>query len=167
MPHRLTDSMINHAATLPGPMHPREVGRRIVRHGLNPSASPARALLAESNPEQRRIGRAVLRALGFEVETVASGGEVLELLTGSRRLRASFDLVLIDVSIHGIDGCQTAARLRQSGYSGPIFAITDSTDEHTLERCLRSGFDALIPKPLTSSSLRDAASAALRFRSAA
>jgi CheY-like chemotaxis protein len=59
----------------------------------------------------------------------------------------SFDLVLLDIEMPEMDGFQTVAALRKSGYAGTIVATTALTGPDDRQRCLDAGFDYYIAKP--------------------
>ena len=53
-----------------------------------------------------------LKAEGYDVDTAGTGEEALLLLADSRR---SYDVVVLDVMLPGIDGFSLASRLRSQG----------------------------------------------------
>jgi CheY-like chemotaxis protein len=72
-----------------------------------------------------------------------------------------YDLVLMDCQMPELDGYQAAERIRQWESSRqqkrtPIIAITAHAMVGDRERCLQSGMDAYLPKPLSLDSLRNA-----------
>jgi len=68
-----------------------------------------RILLCDDDAEQRRFLGELLGSLGFVVETAANGETAVELVEGGRR----YDLAILDISMPGISGWETAARLRE------------------------------------------------------
>ncbi|MCW5759960.1 MAG: response regulator [Phenylobacterium sp.] len=72
-----------------------------------------RVLVADDNPINQAVARAVLEAAGCRVETVADGAQALERL----RIEA-FDVVLMDVHMPVMDGIEAVGRLRD-GQAGP------------------------------------------------
>lgn len=64
------------------------------------------------------------------------------------------ELVLLDINMPGIDGYETARRLRERhGDQFPIFAVTaDPVDVHLAHK---SGFDGVIAKPFSAKKLTD------------
>ncbi len=80
--------------------------------------------------------------------TVAVNG-----LLGVRAVeKQSFDLVLMDVQMPEMDGLQATREIRlsetESGGSLPIIALTAHASAEDRERCLASGMDAYLTKPL-------------------
>jgi len=111
-----------------------------------PGAEAAWVLAIEDNRMTRRLLRAYLRRMGVEVEIVSDGATALEWM----RHRA-FDLVLIDVSIAGLDAEATVAALRQQdGSHGrlPIVALSANIMPREVQRYLAAGIDDHLAKPL-------------------
>jgi CheY-like chemotaxis protein len=80
--------------------------------------APLRLLVVEDNTDARYLVCETLRALGHEVEAVASGEEALPLLSSQ-----SFDVLFTDVSLPGISGVELARRaLQQTPQLALLFA---------------------------------------------
>jgi CheY-like chemotaxis protein len=74
----------------------------------NTSTSPARILLAEDEPSNRKVTQLMLRRLGYEVDTVANGLEVLQALE-----ERVYDLILMDILMPKMDGLAAAEEIRR------------------------------------------------------
>jgi len=83
-----------------------------------------------------------LRNKGYEVEIVGGGEEALETVE-----RRSFDLVLLDLMLPGIDGLEVVRRLRRSGNTRPVLIITARNRADDAIAGLDAGADDYIPKP--------------------
>ncbi len=59
-----------------------------------------------------------------------------------------FDLVLMDIQMPGMDGHEATEKLRASGFSAPILAITAHAVKSEHERCLASGCNDVLTKPI-------------------
>jgi signal transduction histidine kinase/HPt (histidine-containing phosphotransfer) domain-containing protein len=110
-------------------------------------ARPLRILLAEDNPVNQQL---VLYLLGYHGHfvVVANGGkEAVAALE-----QEHFDLVLMDVQMHEMNGIEATAairdRERQSGGHIPIIAMTADAMKGDRERCLAAGMDGYISKPI-------------------
>lgn len=73
---------------------------------------------------------------------------------------ASFDMVLLDCNLPGIDGYTVAQRMREierqrAGERTPIVAISAATDDAHRIRCFDSGMDGVLGKPLRLAALRE------------
>jgi len=106
-----------------------------------------RILVAEDNSVNQRLAARLLEREGHSVTIAGSGQEALEL---SERER--FDLILMDVQMPDLDGLQATARIRErergSGRRVPIVAMTAQAAESDRVRCLESGMDAYVTKPI-------------------
>ena len=125
---------------------------------LTPSASgrfPAasrlkgRVLLAEDNVINLEVASAMLDMLGLEHEKAEDGQ-----LAIARALAGSFDLVLMDCQMPGIDGYQATRTLREknlrarNGERMPIIALTANAFAADRQRAAAAGMDAFLPKPV-------------------
>ena len=83
-----------------------------------------------------------LRADGYRTTTVADGVEGLDLaLTGS------FDLVILDIGLPGIDGFEVLERLRAQGSRIPVIVLTARDSVTDTVSALEGGADDYMPKP--------------------
>lgn len=107
-----------------------------------------RILVVDDYPLNRDILEAMLLRLGQEVVLIHDGQSALDLLESS-----SFDLVLMDVQMPGLDGLETTRRLRArevpSGPILPVVALTASDNEADKARCRDAGMSDFLTKPLT------------------
>ncbi len=106
-----------------------------------------RILVAEDNEFSAQLLSQLLERRGHDV-TVAGTG--LDAATWA--MRGGFDLLLLDLHLPGIDGFEVVARIRgrELGTTEhlPIVAVTARSREEDRLRCLRSGMDAYLTKPL-------------------
>lgn len=102
-----------------------------------------------------------LKAEGFEVETVGSGEDAWSLLIDERR---SFDVVVLDVMLPGIDGFSLASRLRSREQFVPILMLTARGSASDVLRGFEAGADDYLPKPFDLSVLLARINALLRRR---
>jgi PAS domain S-box-containing protein len=117
-----------------------------VEPASKPPISPARILVAEDNPVNQQITRAILQKAGFTVEIASDGTEVLRALEVSE-----YDLVVMDVQMPRMDGYQATHAIRNlnSGVNKiPVLAITANAMIGDRERCLACGMDEYISKPV-------------------
>jgi PAS domain S-box-containing protein len=106
-----------------------------------------RILVAEDNSVNQRLAARLLEREGHSVTIAGSGQEALDALE-----RQQFDLILMDVQMPHLDGLQATARIRErergSGHRVPIVAMTAQAAESDRVRCLESGMDAYVTKPV-------------------
>lgn len=102
-----------------------------------------RVLVAEDQASIRSLLEALLRRAGAQVVTCEEGQSALELAT-----REPFDVILLDMQMPGLDGYTVAQLLRARGNRTPVIALTASDTAVDRERCLDSGCDDHLPKPI-------------------
>jgi CheY-like chemotaxis protein len=116
-----------------------------------PPSGQGLILVVDDNPVNQLIAARVVNRLGYMTE-VASGGEsALEAIA-----RTPFDAILMDCQMPIMDGYQTTAeiRRREGGRSHvPIIAVTANTVDGNLEKCLASGMDDFLAKPIRPATL--------------
>jgi two-component system cell cycle response regulator DivK len=100
--------------------------------------------VVEDNADNRMLLGAILGDR-YEVVEYEDG---IEALAGLRRRRP--DLVLLDVSLPGMDGCEVLRRLRaDAGLHGlPVIALTAHAMAGDRERYLAQGFNNYVAKPI-------------------
>ncbi|HTK36801.1 MAG TPA: response regulator [Caulobacteraceae bacterium] len=114
-------------------------------------ACGARVLLAEDNPVNALLAKALLGREGCAVERVATGEEALEALAA-----APFDVILMDMRMPVMDGIEATRRLRALGVKTPIVALTANAFEDDRRACLEAGMDDFLTKPIEPAALRAA-----------
>lgn len=123
----------------------------ITRYSLGDARDPdtiLRVLLAEDNPVNQRLATRLLEKRGHRVAVACNGQEALEALE-----KETFDLVLMDVQMPEMDGFEATTLLRekekeQGGVHLPVVALTAHVMKGDRERCLASGMDDFLPKPI-------------------
>lgn len=117
-----------------------------------PARFSGRVLLAEDNPVNQAIARAMLEGRGVAVVVTADGQAALEALAAN-----SFDLVLMDVQMPGMDGLEATRRLRVAeagtGRRQLVVALTAHAMAGDREKCLAAGMDDYLTKPLLPATL--------------
>ncbi|MBE2182537.1 MAG: response regulator [Anaerolineae bacterium] len=104
-------------------------------------------LYIEDNADNRTLVRRILLAVGLNVVLE----EAVSALDGiNRALIAPPDLILIDLSMPGMDGLEATRRLRdhESLREVPIVALTANVMEADRRRALDAGCDGYIGKPI-------------------
>ncbi len=121
---------------------------------LSPELLDARILLADDSPINQAVTRSMLKHLGFaQIDVVEDGGSAVDLAS-----RESYDLILMDCKMPGMDGYQAtrAIREREEQASGrvPIVALSGKVLDGDRERCLEFGMDDCLGKPFELAGLR-------------
>jgi CheY-like chemotaxis protein len=120
-----------------------------------------RIALVEDNPDNRLLVGAILEEL-YEIDEYESGQEALE---GIRRERPA--LVLLDISLPGMDGTEVLAVIRQDDglRELPVIALTAHAMAGDREKFLSAGFDDYLTKPIVDEQILIDAIARLLSRS--
>ena len=90
----------------------------------------------------------VIRSNGIEADTVASGEEALE-----RTAQRTYDLILLDVNLMGMDGFQVVQTLRQRGVRTPIIIVSGRKEDYDTLYGLDIGADDYVTKPFSPAEL--------------
>ena len=117
------------------------------------TASKGRILLVEDSPTNQIVARSLLERLGCYVEVADNGAAALE-----RVQQQPFDLVLMDISMPGMDGMEATRRIRALGgeYAQlPIVAMTAHAFEQDRADCLAAGMNDYLSKPLQRERLHE------------
>ena len=107
---------------------------------------PWRILVAEDNPVNQRVAVLLLEHMGYRADVAGDGIEVLQALE-----RQSYDLILMDVQMPGMDGLEAARRLRAElpvERQPRIIALTASVLAEQRAACFAAGMDDFLGKPL-------------------
>ena len=94
-------------------------------------------MIVEDNDDTRIILRAVLEYHGYEVLEAETAEDMLERIDA-----LAPDLVVLDIRLPGMDGCEALVQLREAGFSRPIFFFSEYYDLHadTIRNCQPDGF---------------------------
>jgi len=135
-----------------------EPGLAILEEVVEQAIRPMRALrvlVAEDNRVNQRVVTRLLEKQGHQVTLAENGREALEKL-----LLGGFDGILMDVQMPEMTGLEAAQAIRRaergSGRHVPILAMTAHAMKGDRERCLASGMDGYVSKPIRSQELLDA-----------
>ncbi len=105
-----------------------------------------RILLVDDNATNRQVARLFLAGLRAEIVEAENGAVALEKLGAH-----AFDVVLLDVHMPVMDGCETIKRIRASDQPWralPVIALTADAMEGDRERFVAMGMTDYLAKPL-------------------
>ena len=100
-------------------------------------------LVAEDDPNTRKLMTAVLKGAGYDVLTAANGMEAWQMLDDTH-----VDILLVDVMMPVMDGVTLTRRLRQCGSDLPIIMVTALGDMQDKRVGFNAGADDYVTKPI-------------------
>ncbi|WP_305044152.1 ATP-binding protein [Geoalkalibacter sp.] len=116
--------------------------------GALPTGEPKRILLAEDNATTQMLVRLILEPHNLELRVAQDGLQALAALD-----KESFDLILMDCQMPGMDGFEVTRRLRGAGNRTPIVALTANLQRSFRDTCLHAGMNDFLGKPFRQAEL--------------
>ena len=113
-----------------------------------------RILVADDDAVIRRLLQVNFTLEGFQVETAGRGEEALQMVK-----ETTFDLILLDVMMPGMDGWEVCQRLKEDENTAniPIVFLSARPQEKDRARGLSLGVAAYVTKPFDPRDLADLA----------
>jgi CheY-like chemotaxis protein len=111
-------------------------------------------LLVEDNPHNRKIFSGMLTHAGFAVTEAEDGHQALAAVAADKPLP---DLILMDLSIPGVDGWEVTRRIKADARTKnlPIIALTAHAMRGDEERARAAGCDHYLAKPISPKKVVD------------
>ncbi len=132
-----------------------EIKSLVTQHSIRESNRRLRILVAEDNPVNQKLARKVFEKMGHSITVAGDGKKALEAME-----QGTFDLVIMDVQMPVMDGFEATTFIRNqeegTGTHVPIIAMTAHAMKGDRERCLESGMDGYVSKPINVQELYDA-----------
>jgi two-component system capsular synthesis sensor histidine kinase RcsC len=101
-------------------------------------------LVVDDHPINRRLLADQLGSLGYQCKTANDGVDALNVLSKNH-----IDIVLSDVNMPNMDGYRLTQRIRELGLTLPVIGVTANALAEEKQRCLESGMDSCLSKPVT------------------
>lgn len=127
------------------------VTRQVTVQSTTPTLC-GKVLLAEDNPVNQDVAKAMLTKLGLETEIAHNGQQALELASANH-----YDIILMDCQMPVMDGFEATSLIRQQLKNTgqlPIIAITANASESDRIQCLNAGMDDFLSKPYSLDQLQ-------------
>ena len=115
---------------------------------------PLRILLADDNPTNQKLGRLILKRLGYASDVAGNGLEVLQAVA-----RQDYDVVLMDIEMPEMDGIEATRRIvadHPAGKRPRIIAVTANAMEGDREKFITAGMSGYVSKPIRVADLVEA-----------
>lgn len=111
---------------------------------LEPQNDDMMILVVDDHPINRRLLADQLGSLGYQCKTANDGVDALNVLSKNH-----IDIILSDVNMPNMDGYRLTQRIRQLGLTLPVVGVTANALAEEKQRCLESGMDSCLSKPVT------------------
>jgi CheY-like chemotaxis protein len=117
-----------------------------------------RVLVAEDDPDMRRLIATLLRMAGHKVAEARDGMDILDRLESSiwSERHDLFDVIVSDVNMPGLSGLDVLAALRCAYWTTPVVLITAFGDDDMRAEARALGASAVLDKPIDPEKLREA-----------
>jgi CheY-like chemotaxis protein len=131
----------------------RGTARGITAKGRGPKTKALHVLCAEDNPFARVVLNTILVELGHRVDFAGTGEAAIAAVE-----RNGYDVVLMDVTLPGLDGLAAARAIRAmpGGVADvPIIGISGRTEKADQNAALAAGMNAFLAKPVSPAALAE------------
>jgi two-component system, sensor histidine kinase and response regulator len=124
---------------------------------VRPDLRGCRALVVDDSFDARAAITDMLQSLTFDVAEAANGYEAVDMVRLAAVQGRPFEIVYIDWRMPGMDGTDTAQRIRSLGLEVPpiMMMVSAYGREHMLKKAEACGIDTVLMKPVRASTLYD------------
>jgi len=141
------------------------LGKGMPRRQLvpRPDLRGRRMLVVDDNENARTVLVDMLSSMSFAADAVASGAAAIEAIRKAAGAGHPYDIAFLDWQMPGMDGIETAKKLKALGLTEPphLIMVTAYGREEVLKSADDTGFETVLIKPVNPSMLFDAAMRAL------
>ena len=133
-------------------------GRDFVYTPSREELSRVKALIVEDNEINQLVIKEQLREIGLESDLAVNGKEALEKVGRSIAEKNPYAIILMDCHMPIMDGLEATEQIRNLNHEAaevPIIALTANALTGDKEKCLKSGMDDFISKPVGVSRLKE------------
>ena len=100
-------------------------------------------LLVDDSPDNQMLFKRILTSAGADVTIATNGAEAVDTFS-----KGEFDVIIMDIRMPFVDGCEASRRIRALGFAGPIMALTAHATPGEEERCRDAGCSDFQVKPI-------------------
>ncbi|MES2770354.1 MAG: ATP-binding protein [Bdellovibrionota bacterium] len=149
----ISNKILSDQEYLPFDFHHKKIMDVVTKYtqkegGKNHPLNSVKVLLVEDSSDNRILISQILKSAGASVVCASDGTEGV-----SAALASNCDIVLMDLQMPKKDGFEATAELRSQDFQKPIIALTAHIMKGDRERCLQSGFNDHIGKPIDRNQL--------------
>lgn len=110
-----------------------------------------RVLYVDDMRELREVAQLALTSVGHQVECVADGTEAFEMIASHA---GSYDIIISDHHMAGLNGIGLVIKLREIGYLGKIAIVSSELNREVTDEYHQLGVKRILYKPVELSDLR-------------
>ena len=107
-----------------------------------------RILVVDDRRDIRFLSKRFLTGAGATVDEAEDGEVAVAIVTKAIEQGKTYDLILLDMQMPKMDGYATAKALRRLGFAEPIVALTADAMQGDMKRCIESGCNDYLSKPI-------------------
>ncbi len=145
-PEKLVEMLSRILGSQQGVMEEESNGNGGPRSSGEEIKKSVRILLVEDNPANQKLAQLILTKAGYQVEAAGNGREAVEKFCSSPD---GYDMILMDVQMPVMDGLRATRTIRKRGFEDiPIVAMTANAMRGDREKCMESGMNDYIAKPV-------------------
>lgn len=135
--------------------HVRQNEHQVPEEDVPTFSSSIKLLLVEDNIVNQKVAVSMLKKIGLSEPDIANDGKEAVSMTQSKE----YDLILMDCQMPGMSGYEATGLIRKRERNHrlpriPIVAMTANAMQGDREKCLASGMDDYLSKPIKAESLR-------------
>lgn len=112
------------------------------------SVCGAKVLLVEDNKINQQVAREILESECFDVHIAENGQQAIDMIK-----HTCIDIILMDIQMPVMDGYESAKKIRALNPELPIIAMTANAMSGEKEKCLNSGMNDYLSKPIEPETL--------------
>lgn len=110
-------------------------------------------LIVDDRRDIRFLSKRILTQAGATVDECEDGQLAVEYIADRLGKPNCPDLVILDMQMPNLDGYQSARKFRDLGYRAPIIALTADAMQGDMNKCLQSGCNDYLSKPIDKSAM--------------
>lgn len=108
-----------------------------------PNTFSGRVMIVDDNKTNLMLTEMILKKFGVDVKAASSGQEAIDLASS-----IPFELILMDITMPGMDGVEAARQINQQMVKPPIVALTAHVQPEMIDDYLNNGFKGYLRKPI-------------------
>ncbi len=119
-----------------------------------PGTIPVRILVVDDDQSMQILASTIIRRMGHQVDTTASGEEAVELFRASCEEGNPYDVIVMDLALPGgISGLEATLAIKQIDADVKVIVSSGYLEQNARNAAMEHGFAGILPKPYTTERL--------------